>query len=257
MVRSIPPEGFALTRLVQLELALAAATFVALRLVVAPYGRHLRAGWGPTLPARLGWVLMESPSVLFFAWVYARGPHRGDPTPLVLLGLWELHYLQRTAVYPLRMRANGRRMPALIALLAIAFNLLNSWNNAGWISGAGALGAGWLHGWRFLTGAALFAAGFGLNLSSDGILFRLRAPGEQGYRIPRGGLYRWVSSPNYLGEMIEWCGWALAAWSPAGLAFALYTVANLAPRAVQNHRWYREAFPDYPKERRALIPFVV
>jgi hypothetical protein len=38
--------------------------------------------------------------------------------------------------------------------------------------------------------------------------------------------------------------------------FFLFTAANLVPRAAQNHRWYRETFPDYPRERRALIPWM-
>jgi protein-S-isoprenylcysteine O-methyltransferase Ste14 len=66
-----------------------------------------------------------------------------------------------------------------------------------------------------------------------------------------------VSCPNYLGEMLEWFGWALATWSIAGLAFALYTVANLLPRALQHHRWYRAKFADYPADRKALVPYVI
>ena len=69
--------------------------------------------------------------------------------------------------------------------------------------------------------------------------------------------FRYLSCPNCLGEMLEWCGWALATWSPAGLAFFLYAVANLAPRALANHRWYRRRFDDYPNRRKALIPGVV
>lgn len=46
-------------------------------------------------------------------------------------------------------------------------------------------------------------------------------------------------------------------WSISGLAFFIYTVANLGPRAFANHRWYQETFEDYPKERRALIPFLL
>jgi protein-S-isoprenylcysteine O-methyltransferase Ste14 len=65
-----------------------------------------------------------------------------------------------------------------------------------------------------------------------------------------------VTCPNYLGEIIEWLGFALATWSLAGLAFALYTAANLGPRALANHRWYRERFPDYPERRKALVPFL-
>ena len=80
------------------------------------------------------------------------------------------------------------------------------------------------------------------------MLRTLRAPGERGYKIPRGGLYRFVSAPNYFGELVEWSGFALAAWSPAALVFVVWTAANLAPRAWANHRWYRRTFPDYPPE---------
>ena len=59
------------------------------------------------------------------------------------------------------------------------------------------------------------------------------------------------------GEIIEWIGFAVMTWSVAALAFAIWTAANLAPRALSHHKWYRETFPDYPTERKALIPFVV
>ena len=42
--------------------------------------------------------------------------------------------------------------------------------------------------------------------------------------------------------------------SADGLAFALWTIANLAPRAWTNHQWYRRRFPDYPQKRRVLLP---
>jgi protein-S-isoprenylcysteine O-methyltransferase Ste14 len=242
--------------LLRTEYVAAAVTFIALRFVVAPYGRHVREGWGPTIPARLGWMLMESPSVFFFAFIYAHGAHRGEAVPLALLALWQIHYLQRTFVFPLRMAAGGRRMPLLIVALAVSFNLLNSYLNAHWISAIGTYTPNWFTDWRFVLGVLAFAFGFGVNLRSDRTLFRLRAPGEVGYRVPGGGLFEWVSCPNYLGEMIEWFGFAVAAWSPAGLAFALYTVANLAPRARANHAWYRAKFPNYPVKRRALIPFL-
>ena len=116
--------------------------------------------------------------------------------------------------------------------------------------------ATWLADPRFLIGAAVFVAGSRINLQSDSILRKLRAPGQNGYAIPFGGLYRWVSSPNYLGEIIQWAGWALATWSTAGLAFLALTIANLAPRARSNQRWYRSEFPDYPPDRRALIPYL-
>ena len=88
------------------------------------------------------------------------------------------------------------------------------------------------------------------------ILRNLRKPDESGYRIPYGGLYRWISCPNYFGEIITWVGWAVATWSLPGLAFAVWTIANLAPRARAHHIWYREHFSDYPTERKALMPGV-
>jgi len=242
--------------MIRLEFALAAITFVALMFVVAPYGRHLRRDWGPTIPARIGWFVMESPAVLFVGAVYAAGPNRAEPGCLALLALWMLHYVHRAFIFPLRMRG-GRTMPVLIAVLAIAFNLLNCWNNAHWLSTEGSYPTAWLTDPRFLVGATLFLAGFATNLAADNALLRLRAGNETGYQIPRGGLFELVSCPNYLGEIVEWFGWAIATWSPAGLAFAVYVVANLAPRALAHHAWYRKQFEDYPKDRKALIPFAL
>jgi 3-oxo-5-alpha-steroid 4-dehydrogenase 1 len=238
------------------EFALALCTVVGLRFVVAPYGRHGRAGWGPTLPARVGWIMMEAPAPLLFAAFYATGAHRGQLVPLLLLGLWQVHYLQRAFVYPFLMRGSAP-MPVLLVALAIAFNTLNAYVNGRWVGAYGDYPATWLADPRFVAGVALFLGGYALNLRSDRTLRNLRPPGGTGYRIPYGGGYRWVSSPNYLGEIVEWLGWAVATWSLAGLAFAVYTTANLAPRALANHRWYRERFADYPPERRALVPYVM
>ncbi len=235
-------------------------TFPALFFFTAPYGRHADRSRLPTLDSTLGWVVMETPSALGMLACSLLGDHR-DPARIALLALWELHYLHRAYVFPFRRRGGGaRRMPIHVCLSAFAFTSCNSYLNGRWIftlAPAAAYGAAWLLDPRFWTGAALFLCGFAINLQSDEILFNLRKPGESGYRIPRGGLYRLVSCPNYLGEMIEWCGFALAAWSPAALVFAVWTVANLLPRAVAHHRWYRERFPDYPPERRAIIPYLL
>lgn len=238
------------------QFALGVCTFIALVFISAPYGRHTRGGWGPTLPVRAGWVLMELPCVLAFAYFFFQGEHSGELVPLILLGFWQLHYLQRTFVFPFLIRVGDRRMPFLIPVLAIAFNMLNAWINATWIGTLGSYGTDWLQDPRFIVGALLFVAGWAGNIHSDAVLRGLRKPGETGYKIPRGGLYRFVSAPNYLCEILEWCGWAIMTWSTAGLAFAFYTFANLAPRAVSNHRWYHEKFDDYPKERKALLPFI-
>ncbi len=236
---------------------LAVLTFVALGFVTAPYGRHARAGWGPSMTSRLGWVMMESPSVFVFAGIFFLGPRRADLVSLVLLSLWQFHYVQRALVYPFTLPRDARPMPIFIVASGFVFNVLNSVVNAGWIGTLCHYPPDWLRDPRFLVGVLLFVLGYAMNRRADAALRALRAPGETGYKVPRGGMYEWVSCPNYLGEIVEWAGWALATWSLSGLAFAVYTVANLAPRAVAHHRWYRNTFPDYPPARKALIPFLV
>ena len=238
--------------------ALAAVTLVSLLRIKAPYGRHYPGtGWGPEIPNRTGWILMELPATLVFASVYALGDAAAETVPLILLGMWQCHYLNRNLIYPLRIRSGGRKMPVLVVASGFVFNLVNAYVNARVISHLGEYGVAWLGDPRFLTGLAVFLGGFALNVRSDNILLRLRRPGTSGYSIPRGGAFRYVSCPNYLGELIEWAGWALATWSLAGLAFFAYAVANLLPRALSHHRWYRERFEDYPAGRRALIPGIL
>ncbi len=226
-------------------IACAAATAVSLLFITAPYGRHGRSGWGPTLPARLAWVLMESPSVVVYALAWIA--HEGDARFAVI---WLSHYVYRAFVYPFR-GVGGRPMPMVIALMGASFNVFNSLLNA-----PTRAPPGWASDPRFWIGLALFYGGMWLNHDADARLRALRRPGETGYSIPIGGAFRWVSCPNYLGEIVEWFGWALLTWSLPGLAFALFTTANLAPRAFAHHAWYRKTFPDYPPERRALLPGV-
>ncbi len=242
--------------LVYVMLALSVVTFVALFVVTAPYGRHTRAGWGPMIRSTIGWVIMEAPASLGFAAFYFTGEHRFEAAPLALFALWQLHYVHRAFIYPFRRRGGDKAMPLAISGMAIAFNLANAYLNARYISHFALYPAGWLGSTRFVVGLALFLVGFAINQQSDEILRKLRAPGETGYKIPTGGLYRFVSMPNYFGELVEWSGFAIAAWSPAALVFVVWTFANLAPRAWANHHWYRRTFPDYPTARRALVPFL-
>ena len=151
-------------------------------------------------------------------------------------------------------------MPWLILIMALLFNTSNGYLNAWSIaSQADKYSDLWLSSPQFLTGVVVFFVGMALNKLSDRQLANLRRSKDshQGYQIPFGLAYRWVSCPNYLGEIIQWIGWAIAVWSLAGWIFAIWTMANLIPRAVAHHRWYLQNFSDYPAERRALIPYLL
>jgi 3-oxo-5-alpha-steroid 4-dehydrogenase 1 len=243
--------------LLRLSFVMAGAIFTALLFVNAPYGRHVRREWGPAVPNHTGWVIMENPAALVFALFFLTGEAPKNLTAFAFLGLWEAHYIHRAFIYPFQIADGRKKMPVVVILMGFVFNCGNAYLNGAYLfSLSGGYPVKWLADPRFICGAALFVLGFTLNRRADRRLRQLRAPGETGYKIPHGGLFERVSCPNYLGEIIEWSGWALATWSMAGLSFAVWTIANLAPRARAHHQWYRENFAEYPAERKALIPGV-
>ena len=234
---------------------LAVVIFIALLFVAAPYGRYARSGWGYTMNIKMGWVIMEAAAPFIFAICFVLGSNTNTVTTLVFLGLWEIHYIHRAFIYPFGLRSRSRGVPLIIVGFGLLFNMINGYINGRYIF---SFSSGYTNEWlgepRFVAGLILFITGFIINRRADQILHNLRKLGESGYRIPYGELYRWISCPNYFGEVITWLGWAVATWSLPGLAFATWTVANLVPRARAHHAWYREHFPDYPSERKALLP---
>jgi 3-oxo-5-alpha-steroid 4-dehydrogenase 1 len=233
----------------------AVGVFIALFFVSAPYGRHLRKGWGPGTTNLAGWMVMESPSALLFAFYFAMGSAPKNIPLILFFVLWEAHYVHRAFIYPLTIRDGHKTMPVSVMLLAFGFNLGNSYINGRYLfTFSGGYPNSWVLDPRFITGVVLFISGYIMNRWADTILRGLRRPGETGYSVPYGGPFDWVSCPNYLGEIVEWVGWAIATWSIPGLAFAVWTIANLAPRAHSHHAWYRSHFPNYPQKRRALLP---
>ena len=243
--------------LVNIGFGLALLIFISLFFVTAPYGRHTRGGWGLLLDNRLGWILMESPSALGFAAYFFTGTVTRNLPILAFLLMYEIHYLNRAFIYPFTLRDGRRKMPLSVMLMGLVFNLGNSYTNGRYLFHfSGGYPDSWLADPRFIIGLALFITGLATNLWADHVLRNLRVPGDLAYHIPNRGLYRWISCPNYFGEIVEWTGWAIATWSLPGLAFAIWTIANLAPRARAHHAWYHARFPTYPPQRKALIPFL-
>ena len=103
----------------------------------------------------------------------------------------------------------------------------------------------------------IFLTGFIINKTADAKLRTLRDGNREEYVMPEGWLFSYISCPHYFGEIIEWGGWAIMTWSLPGLAFFVFTFANLFPRGMASHKWYKEKFPDYPSGRKAVIPFVI
>jgi len=226
--------------------------------IPAPYGRHSRNDWGPLVNNRLGWFIMESPALFAFAYFVLKG---GGYQQIVIFSfflLWVIHYLNRAIIFPLRIKTRGKKMPLVILAFAFIFNLVNGFINGYWF---GSLSPGYSPDWffniRFILGVMIFIAGFMINQYHDRILIGLRKQGTDGYKIPYGGLFKFVSCPNFLGEIIQWGGFAIITWCLPALSFFVWTMVNLIPRSLDHHKWYLKEFQTYPQSRKAVFPYLL
>ena len=246
--------------------AMAVVVFVALFYFKAGYGYLSTKNWGPKIGNKTAWVIMEAPAFLFMLYYTLNFAFSGVETGnskvvlFIMAGFYLLHYFQRSFIFPLMMRGKST-MPIAIMLMGLVFNTMNSYIIGEWLyeyAPAGMSGLSWLWSPRFIIGAIIFAAGMGINLHSDHVIRNLRKPGDTKHYIPRKGFYKYVTSANYFGEFTEWVGFAILTWSPAGLLFAVWTFANLGPRAKSLTEKYEKEFgEEYTKlNKKHIIPFI-
>ena len=247
---------------------MAVIVFVALFFFKAGYGYLSSSNWGPKISNKAAWVLMEAPSFGFMLYYTLRFAANGGATngcaDLVLYslgGFFLLHYFQRSFIFPLMMRGKSK-MPIAVMLMGMTFNTFNAYIIGEWLYSP-ALNGGmytidWLWSPQFIIGTLIFIAGMAINLHSDHVIRNLRKPGDTKHYIPRKGLYKYVTSANYFGEFTEWVGYAILTWSPAGALFAIWTFANLAPRAKSLTEKYEAEFGDEYKKlnKKHIIPFI-
>jgi 3-oxo-5-alpha-steroid 4-dehydrogenase 1 len=227
----------------------------------APYGRHTAIPdirkWGPSIPNKLAWFIMELPTLLIFTYLLITGTNTLSPVLLGIASLYLIHYLYRSIWFPLQMRTTGKTMPFVIALMAIGFNVVNASMLGYWFGSMAIYSSAWLTDPRFIFGLVIFFTGMYIHVRSDHMLINLRKPGETDYKVPTGFLFEKISCPNHFGEMLQWAGFALLSWSLPALVFALWTIFNVLPRSLAHHKWYQAKFSDYPKKRKAVWPGIL
>ncbi|MDR3418653.1 MAG: 3-oxo-5-alpha-steroid 4-dehydrogenase [Nevskia sp.] len=206
---------------------------------------------------RLGWVLMEVPVLATVIWCYWASA-KSINYSIIMVAAFVFHYINRALIYPWRVKVRGKKMPIGTMLSSMLFYIVNGYLIGYYFGALRAYPASWLYDPRFIAGMLMFVAGFAVNVRSDNILIGLRKPGESGYKIPTGGMFRYISCPNYFGEMLEWAGFAVMSWSLPGLVYALWVDLPLFAQALLAHRWYLQTFgKEYPPERKAVIPGVI
>ena len=239
---------------------LAIVVFICLYFITAGYGQFRTKRWGYSIDNRVAWFLMEAPVFFVMLIIWCRAGFPFHLPELILLGLFLVHYFQRSFVFPCLMKGHSR-MPLSIMMIGIIFNVINGIMQGGglfWFPiPAYTQGASYLLRWNAIVGIIVFLFGMIVNWHSDYVIRHLRQPGDTRHYLPQAGFYRYVTSANYFGELVEWIGFAIAAANPAAWVFALWTGANLIPRAHAIHRKYHEEFGDEAVgTRRRIIPLV-
>ncbi|KAJ8926832.1 hypothetical protein NQ314_020682 [Rhamnusium bicolor] len=77
------------------------------------------------------------------------------------------------------------------------------------------------------------------------------------FRCPFSWLFDIVSCPNYTYEVGAWIGFTLLTSCVPAALFTIAGFYQMTVWALAKHRNYLKEFPDYPKERKAIIPYIL
>lgn len=236
---------------------IAVIVYIALQYFKAGYGYLRNDKWGPSISNKPAWIIMEVPVFIVMLVLMIKNWSNSTPVTTIMALLFLTHYFQRSFIFPFLMKGKSQ-MPIVIMLMGATFNVVNGFLIGKWLFEYSDYPSDWLTSPQFIIGTVIFLIGMFINIHSDYIIRHLRQPGDTKHYIPKGGMFKYVSSANYFGEITEWFGFAILTWSIPGALFCLWTFANLAPRAKSLYNKYSEEFGDEftDLKRKKVIPFI-
>ena len=236
------------------------------------------------LPGRYAWCIAESVGPLNMLYIIFTLPSKLHPPPNssssifgtglpakneLLVGLYVLHYLNRAVITPLFLAPSMSPIHTSVAIMMAIFQFLNSSCIACWVvysasNPNSSSSGGNLAILTMLIGLVVFLLGLAGNIASENELFALRrgaakrkAKSEGKAKVtydkvyvipPASGWFKYILSPHYLLEWIEWTGyWILGGgsglgWQTPALWFLINEIATMAPRSVTTKTWYADKF---------------
>lgn len=248
---------------IHIALVLICAVLVIINFIVqfckpVPYGKYDVGEGRCRVNTRVSFAISDSfPGIILFTLTYfLAGTRFNMPANIVMYCLFTIHYINRGIITPLTNRYARSNIQLWIPVANTIVQSLFHYVNAEFI-GSADFCRGYYFDPRFILGIIIMVTGFVINRVADGQLICLRKNRKDSkYAIPKGPLFYLISQPNYLGEIIEWFGWVILTWSLSGAVWFLFVSSTMIPRARSNHSWYKTEFDDYPKRRKALIPFI-
>ena len=118
--------------------------FIALFYKNAPYGRYFALDSNHKVPSRIGWIIMESPTIIGMLIFIALFRSKIGQTEIVFCLLWLSHYIHRTMIWPFRAQLKGKSMTFGVVSMAILFNSINITLQCIWIFILGNYSDDWL-----------------------------------------------------------------------------------------------------------------
>ena len=217
----------------------------------------------PVIPSRISWIVQECPCVfitIFFIIYYYENLNYKN---ILVISPFLVHYIHRTFIFPFVIHSS-KNNPLEITLMAFTFCFFNAiMINRSIFFLIKDYGDEFLL--NYIFGLAIFLLGIYINIHSDYSMIKQRNANQDEnnkYIIPRGFMYELISCPNYFGELTEWLGFFILSNSFSGLVFFISTFANLFPRAIQYHQWYKNKFKEEFAtdkdliQRKAIVPFL-
>lgn len=236
--------------------------FILLFFVDAGYGKMRTSKWGPAINNKIGWFVMEMPVFVVVAYYWIISDVKWQIPYLLFFIIFEFHYFQRSFIFPFLMKGHSK-MPISIMFLSVIWNVINGLVQGEWLfhlapKYSDLYTSVWVTDPRFIIGTLIFIAGWIINIHSDHVIRTLRKPGDTNHYLPKKGLYKYVTSANYLGEITEWLGFAVLTWSWAGALFFWFTCCNLIPRANSIYHRYAQEFTEEfdSMHLKRIIPFI-
>ncbi|XP_022109396.1 polyprenol reductase-like [Acanthaster planci] len=82
---------------------------------------------------------------------------------------------------------------------------------------------------------------------------------DRSHRIPRGDWFELVSCPHYLAEILIYVALVMVLGFAHPMSYLVlgFTASNQVFASISVHAWYQKTFDNYPKGRRAIIPWLI
>ncbi|XP_022910479.1 probable very-long-chain enoyl-CoA reductase art-1 [Onthophagus taurus] len=221
----------------------------------------LQIGWRTVFVAEyFGPLIVYILFALRPAFIYANSNAPYSLGAKIAVCCWSFHYLKRIYESIFVHRFSHATMP----IRSLFKNCAYYWGFAAYIA---------VHvNHPLFTEPSFLQMAFGLgmfifcelgNLSIHLLLRDLRPAGSTVRKIPKPNsnfftkLFNLVSCPNYTYEYGAWLGFSILTSCVPALIFAMAGMYQMTLWAINKHKNYKKEFKDYPKSRKAIIPYML